>query len=113
MRGAGSADQPRTDAYALIDLTTTATVHLAAITSDVTVPLFAPLTPTKLAVVDSLLLPQRKVVVSRVGHSTSFLRAFFPQGLLLVVGSIASVALAGLGFGGYHGVRWLALKVLA
>lgn len=68
--------------------------------------LFAPFTTAKLAVVDKLFPRQKRLVTTRTMHSVPFLRAFFPQGLLLVGGSILLVILSSVGYGGFRGLWW-------
>lgn len=69
--------------------------------------LFPPFTASSHLRITSLFPREKKLIVKRKPHSTPFLRSFFPQGLLLIVGSLAAVVLGSASVGGYKGVRWL------
>ncbi|ORY90092.1 Aldehyde/histidinol dehydrogenase [Leucosporidium creatinivorum] len=74
--------------------------------------LFAPFTASSQARIASLFPREKQLVVKRKPHSTPFLRSFFPQGLLLVVGSLSVVVMGSVSVGGYKAARWLVSKYL-
>ncbi|KDE07382.1 hypothetical protein MVLG_02422 [Microbotryum lychnidis-dioicae p1A1 Lamole] len=74
---------------------------------------FAPFTSAKLLALAQASPSEKRLVVKRVQPGNSFLRAFFPQGLLITAGFVVSVLLSATGFVGYHGVRWISRKYFA
>ncbi|SGY47458.1 BQ5605_C001g00533 [Microbotryum silenes-dioicae] len=74
---------------------------------------FAPFTSAKLLALAQASPSEKRLVVKRVQPGNSFLRAFFPQGLLITAGFVVSVLLSATGFVGYHGVRRISRKYFA
>lgn len=69
--------------------------------------LFAPYTPSRLAVISSLFPRERKLVFKRTAHSNTIRRVFFLQGVFITLGTIVTVLLGGTGWLGWLATKWV------
>jgi len=64
-----------------------------------TVNLFAPFGPSKAFAIRKLIHSPNRLLINRVLHPPSLRRAFFPQGLFLVLGSVLTATVGLIGWG--------------